>query len=109
VRDSYAARDTIAGKMLSRRIQKTIVARGRTIYGPGIPPPTSREPNDDVVWELLQHSSDGWGTYGLAEGPKWLPEVISGAVIWTAWVIFGQPREARRGRGRPVPTPPPRV
>jgi hypothetical protein len=34
--------------------------------------------------ELLQHSSDGWGTYGLAEGPKWLPEVISGAVIWTA-------------------------
>jgi hypothetical protein len=78
------------------------------MFGPEIPPPTSRESNAHTEWQLLRHTADGWVTNGSAHGPTWLPEAISGAVIWAAWVIFGQPRHARQG-GRRMPTPRPRM
>ena len=86
--------------MRSRRIHRSLISTGGTSFGPGIAPHQNPgDPGVRVEWELLRHDDDGWRVVGSAFGPTWMPENITAAVIWIAWVTLGMPREARRSPG----------
>jgi len=78
--------------MRKRRTERTFVTRGTAFAGPSIPPPSRHDPNVPTEWNLLRLENGTWVNQGSATGPSWMPDSLNAAVIWIAWVVFGQPR-----------------